>query len=126
GRASRHVVLHLLHPVCGLDRVASGIEGDALSNNGYSLVGVACWYIAEDDQLGGLGTALCNTYQGTHSPVLHSSLLQAIDFEADRLRHLAGASRELTRRHVVARLIDQLSSKVCCFSQNAAPLHSSP
>ena len=40
GRAARHVVLHLLHAVGGLDGDAAGIEGDALAHQAQVRLGL--------------------------------------------------------------------------------------
>ena len=91
GRAARHVVLHFLHAVGGLDGNAAGIEGDAFAdetqmNAGEGVRGL----VAHHDQRGRFGAALRDAEQRAHAELAHAVAVEYFEGEPGGLGHTAG------------------------------------
>ena len=121
GSAARHVVLHLLHAVGGLDGDSPGIEGDALpdqAEHGPS------WsvgrFVFHDDERGRLVGTLRDAEEGAHLQLAH--LLGAVDLalQPDLPAHGRGPLAQNRRREAIAGLIDQLAGKVLGLSDDHA------
>ena len=117
GRAARHVVLHLLHAVGGLDREAAGIERHALADQAQvrALSRFRGRAVAQDDHRGRLGAAHGDAEQRAHAELLHAVLIENLAFEALLLGHRPRTRRQHGRSHAIGRLIHQLSRQVLRF-----------
>ena len=125
GSGSGHVVLHLVHVVGGLDRNASGVEGDPFTDEAEDDVvrifwSSGRWFVANDDERGRLCRALRDGGEGTHFQF--ENLVPGVDFarQAEFRTHRGRAFAKFGGRQDVAWLVDQGACEILRFCNHEA------
>ena len=104
----RHVVLHAVHAVGGLEIEAARVEGDALADDHHALARPLLGSIREMDELGRLETALGHADIGAHAELLTVFPLQHLEPETSRAGNLLGTLGEESRRDHVGGLVHEV------------------
>ena len=98
-RASRHIVLHLVHVLCGLDRDAAGIEGNGLAHErDKGLLPSAP--VFDDDELRRLCAARGHAEERPHPELPHLRPLEDLDLHPVALPDLLRLCGDDRGRHV--------------------------
>ena len=103
-----HIALHVLHVGGTLDGNATGIEADALADEGDRLIAALAAVPPQDHGAAGPGRALRHAKQRTHSKLRHRLDVKDLDNDAE-LAQLGRAARELDREKHVRRLVDEFA-----------------
>ena len=109
GGGARHVVLHAIHAVRGLQVEAARVEGDALADHRHALARALPGLVGEVDKLGRLQAALGHAHVGAHAELLAVVAIEHLEAEPARLRDLLGAARQIAGIDHVRRLVDEVA-----------------
>ena len=111
GAGAAHVPLHCFHAGSGLDRDASGVEGDALANEHDRRL-IAAAVPAHREQPRWPHRSLGDAEQRAHAEFPHRGLVEHFEGDAERLQCGAGALDEAFRVDDVRRLADQRAGEI--------------
>ena len=110
GAGTAHVPLHVFHAASGLQRNATGIEGDTLADQRDRRLVLRAVHPAHDQELRLALAALADSQQDVHAELLHFRLAQHLDLHAE-LGELPGAAGELDGVKHIGRLAHEVAGK---------------
>src|SRR5262249_17338323 len=121
-----HVHLHRLHALGRLDRDATGVEGDALADEGRAGVAACTAAVAQHDEARRLLAALGDAHQRTHASGADLVGAEDLTVQADLLGHLARTLGQLAGGQHIGRLVAQRAREILRLRQDAPALDGRP
>ncbi len=116
---SRHVALHVLHILRGLDRDSAAIEADALANECNGIGATLTAIPAHDDKPGFMRRTLSHTEQCTHSKLTHRGGVEHLDDHAELAESSCAAGEFAGVKHVPW-LIDEIAGEHDAVTERCA------
>src|SRR4029077_5269743 len=116
---SRHVALHVLHTLRGLDRDSAAVEADALADECNRIDTALTAVPAHDDKLGFMRRALSHTEQCAHSKLTHRRGVEHLDGHAELAESGCAAGEFAGVKHVPW-LIDEIAGEHHAVSKRRA------
>ena len=117
-----HIEFHLVHGGRWLQRDATGIEGNALANQGDGCLIFFAAVIAQDDHLTRLVTALRDGHKGAHTEAEHFLFIQCRQRYRLVACHFACLSQQVSRRAHVGWFVAQILRQGQALIQRSAKL----
>ena len=123
GGGPAHIRLHCQHILIVLDVISARVKGDPLAHQRHHTVAVRVPFVAQHDEPGRVGAALCHRQEAPHTQLLDGVVVQDLTGHTAQLRLGGRPLGQCRRRQVAGRGVHQIPGQCHALGQHLAVLY---